>query len=102
MVSDDITHQRQSQRKRVGGHLADAVVRRIGDPYAMPSAARRVDRVEARADAAHDAELRQRGADAVRDRRLLEQHAGAIPRGRDDVVLGLALRDRDLDSGCGE
>ena len=37
--------------------------------------------------------------DALGDRRVLEQHAGAIARRRDHVVLGLALRDRELDAG---
>ena len=102
VISDDVAHQRERERQRMGRHLADAVVGRIGEPDAVPRAGVGIDRVVAGADAAHDAKLRQCSKDALGDRRVLEQDARAIAGGRDHVVLGLALRDGELDAGGGE
>ena len=82
--------------------LADAVVGRVRDPDAVPRAGRGVDGVEAGADPAHDAEPRQRRDDALRDRRILQENPRATGRGRDHLVLGLALRSDELDTGGGE
>ena len=98
VVRHDIAHQREREGERMRRHLAHAVIRRIGDPDAVARAGVRVDRVEARADAAYDAELWQRRDDALGDRRVLEQHAGAIARGGDHLVLGLALCRRKFDT----
>ena len=83
-------------------NLADAVVGRVGDPYAVARAGLGVDRVEARADAAHDAELGQRAQDGFGDRRSLQQDAGAAPRRGDDLAFRPAASDRELDSRVGE
>ena len=100
VIGDDVADRGERQRQRVRGDFADAVVGRIGDPDAGPLAGFGVDRVVPRADAAHDAELGQRGDDL---RAVIGAYCRRIARQpramRDHVVLGLALRDHDLDAG---
>ena len=63
VIGHDVADRGQRQRQRVCGDFADPVVRRIGDPHAVPGAGVGVDGVETGADAAHDAELGQRRDD---------------------------------------
>src|SRR5687767_5779913 len=84
------------------GHFADAVVRRIRDPYAVPRAGLRIDRVVAGADPADDPDVGQRTDHALGDRRVLQEDAEATLRGGDHVVLALALRGPDVDVVTGE
>jgi hypothetical protein len=86
----------------MGRNLADTIVGGIRDPYAVPRACLRVDRVEAGADPAHDAEARQRCDDAFGDGGVLQQDAGASGGCGNHLVLGLALRCRQLDARGGE
>ncbi len=79
VVRDDVAQRRERQRQRMGGHLAHAVVRRVGDPHARLLARLGVDGVVTRADAAHDAELGQRRHDARGDRRVLQQDRPGSP-----------------------
>ena len=61
VVAHDVADHREHHRERVQRYLAHAVVRRIGDPHAVPGAGLGVDRVVARANATDDAYLGQRG-----------------------------------------
>ena len=58
MVGDDVPDERQHQRQGVRSDFADAVIRRVGHPYAVARARCGVDGIETRADTADDPELR--------------------------------------------
>src|ERR1700674_1707384 len=102
VVGDDVPDQREYERQGVRRDFADAVIGRVGHPYAMPRARGSVDGIETRADPADNPELRQRGDDPLGDGRVLQQDAGATGGGRDHVRLGSALRGDELDARARE
>ena len=102
MVGDDVAHEGERQPERVRRDLADAVVRRIGDPDTVLRAGVGVHGVETGADPAHDADVGQRRDDAFGDGGVLQQDGGAVARGRDHVGVGFALRGDELGAGRGE
>ncbi len=103
VVGDDVAHQREGERKRMRRDLADAVVRRIGDPDAVPRAGLGVDGIEAGADAADDA---RRSASAATTRSVIGAYCSRMPSqsraASMTAVLGLCLRDHEVDAGGGE
>src|SRR6266581_2070180 len=102
MVSHDVAHQRQREGEGMGRDFADTVVRRIGDPNALVHARLGIDGVVSRPDPADDGKAWKRSQRMLPDGRVLQQDADTVPRGNDDLILGPALRDDQLDAGVGE
>jgi hypothetical protein len=98
VVGGDVANRGQRQRQRVGGNLADAVIRRIGHPDTRLCAGFGVDGVEARADPADDSELRQRGDHLGADRRVLKQDGAAALTKFDHLLFRAALASDDFDA----
>ena len=78
--------------------FSNAVIGRIGQPYAAALTRGNVDRVDARADPAHDADVGQRIEDALGDRRVLQQDRATTASMHNDIFLSLALGDGQFGS----
>src|SRR5438034_1183338 len=83
--------------ERMGYYIADTIIGRVGNAYAMALAGSNVDVVNSGADAADNAQLRQRRDDSLGHRCVLNENAGAACSSVDQIVFGLALRRPELD-----